>query len=180
MFTLNQKKRLNYLSHNSIQNIRDMSLLSLAYGKPQCIDFPVVYRPLWWCKPRQTIFLPGSKIQYQHIQTSFLEHFVTLDDTKKIHFAKECLLQVAKMLDNMAYYVHGDLTIQNIMISVSEANRYQFYIMDKCEFERRKYCDLRTLYMSIVELFKEPIFFNAFSSMDVFDPVLFIRHIKSI
>jgi len=127
MLTFNQNKRLNYLSCHSIENIRDMSLLSLVYEKPPCRAFPVIYRPSWWSKPLQipktVIFLPGSNIQYQPIQTSFLTHFLTLDVIKKIHFVKECLLQVAKMLSNMTYYVHGDLTIENIMISTTDDNK---------------------------------------------------------
>ena len=186
MFTLNQKKRLNYLSYHSIENIRDMSLLSLLYQKPPCRAFPVIYRPLWWPEPLQipktAIFLHGSNIQYQHIQTSFLTHFLTLDVIKKIHFVKECLLQVAKMLSNMTYYVHGDLTMENIMVSTTDGNKYQFYIIDKCVFDRKKDCDLQTLYISILELFEEPfpIFFNAFTNIYLFDPVLFIRHMESI
>jgi hypothetical protein len=187
MLTSNQSKRLNYLSVHPIQNIRDMSLLSLAFQKTQWRGFPVVYRPLWWVKPqikpRTAIFVPGSEILYQHVQTSFLEHFLTLDATKKIQFVKECFLQVAKMLSNMTYYVHGDLTIENIMTSTNDGNKYQFYIIDRCVFfDRKKYCDLRTLYISILELFEKPfpIFFNAFTNIYLFDPVLFIRHIESI
>lgn len=187
MLTLYQKKRLNYLSQNPIQNIRDMSLLSLAYAKPQWREIPIMFRPLWWHepiqKPKTAIFLPGLKIEYEYIRTSFLKHFSTLEETKKIQFVKECLLQVAKMLSNMTYYVHGDLTITNIMISTTGDNKYQFYIIDRCEFlDRKKYCDLRTLYISILELFEEPfpIFFNAFTNIYLFDPVLFIKHIETI
>ena len=191
MLTLYQKKRLNYLSQNPIQNIRDMSLLSLAFQKPYWRRFPIIYRPTWWSEPawwsepqkktKTAIFLPGSKIQYQYIQTSFLKHFLILDAVKKIQFVKECLLQVAKILSNMTYYVHGDLIIENIMIS-TDGNKYQFYIIDRCVFDRKKYCDLRTLYISILELFEEPfpIFFENFKILDFFDPVLFIRLIESI
>ena len=183
MLTLNQKKRL---AHNSIGNIHDMSLLSLMYQKPTYRGFPIVYRPSWWYKslkptiPKTAIFLPGMKIQYDHVQTSFVKYFVTLNATKKIDFVKECLVQVAKMLSNMDYYVHGDLTIENIMVSYR--HRYQFYITDRCIFERKKYCDLRTLYISIMELFEEPIppFFNIFTNIVVFDPVLFLKHTESI
>jgi len=190
MLTQTQKKRLHYLSHNSIENIRDMSLLSLAFHAPQWRGFPVIYRPSWWHEsftfipppPPSAIFLPGLMIQYKCIRTSFLEHFNILDETKKIKFVKECLLQVATMLSNMTYYVHGDLTIEKIMISVSEANKYQFYITDRCVFDRKKYCDLRTLYISILELFEEPFpnFLNTFTNIYLFDPVLFIRHIETI
>ena len=185
MFTLNQKKRLNYLSQHHIQNIRDMSLLSLAFQKPYWRRFPIIYRPAWWSEPQKktktAIFLPGSKIQYQYIQTSFLKHFLILDAVKKIQFVKECLLQVAKMLSNMTYYVHGDLIIENIMIS-TDGNKYQFYIIDRCVFARKKYGDLRTLYISILELFEEPfpIFFENFKILYFVDPDLFIRHIESI
>tara|TARA_B110000285_G_scaffold66551_1_gene76441 strand:- start:13038 stop:13598 length:561 start_codon:yes stop_codon:yes gene_type:complete len=186
MLTFNQKKRLNYLSDHPIQNIRDMSLLSLAYKTTPFKGFPVVYRPLWWPEPRQqlksAIFWHGSKIQYQHIQSTFLKYFATLDGTGKIQFVKECLLQVAKMLSNMTYYVHGDLTIENIMMSTVDGHKYQFYILDRCVVDRKKYCDLRTLYISILELFEEPfpIFFNAFTNIYSFEPVLLIRHIESI
>jgi len=186
MLTFNQKKQQShYLLHHPIQNIRDMSLLSLTYQKPPWREFPVVYRPKWWYEPPQlsetAVFLPGFKIRYQYIQTTFQNYFVTLDETEKVRFAKECLLQVAQMLSNMTYYVHGDLTIENIMISVSEANKYHFYIMDRCVFDREKHCDLRTLYISISELCKDHnIFFDAFTNNYFFDPVLFIKHIESI
>jgi len=187
MLTLNQKIRLNYLTNNSIENIRDISLLSLACPKPQFRAFPIVYipfSPLFWRLQKPTkiaIFLPGIPIQYKHVQTSFLKHFMTLDKKKKIHFVRACLLQVAKMLSNMDYYVHGDLTVANIMISLV-GDEYQFYITDKCIFNRKKYLDLRTLYISILELYEEPFpnFFPTFKDIDVFDPIVFIKHIESI
>lgn len=144
-------------------------------------------RPSWWSVTYipppsiSAIFVPGLMIQHKCIQTSFLEHFNMLEDSKKIPFVKECLLQVAKLLANMDYYVHGDLTVQNIMISYT-LNRYQFYIIDRCVFDRTNYCDLRTLYISILDLFTEPfpIFFDAFTNIYLFDPILFIRHIETI
>lgn len=186
MLTLNQKIRLDYLAKNSIENIRDISLLSLAYQKPQFRAFPTVYIPPWsyplfWKQKPLAIFLPGIPIQYKHVQTSFLKHFMTLDEKKKIHFIRACLLQVAKMLSNMDYYVHGDLTVANIMISLI-GDEYQFYITDKCIFNRKKSLDLRTLYISILELYEEPFpnFFATFKDIDIFDPILFIKHIESI
>lgn len=179
MLTLSQQKRLEYIANYSIENIRDLSLLSLAYQKPSWC--PVFYKPQWTPVSKTAIYLPDVPIVYRDVNLSFVRRFNTLAFKERADFARQCLVQIAEMLRKMDYYVHGDLTVENIMCQ-SLAGQYHFYVIDRCNFIRRQHCDLRTLYLSIMELFDEPFpqMFNTFTSVYMFKPTNFIKHMESI
>lgn len=179
MLTRSQQKRLEYVANYSIENIRDLSLLSLAYQKPAWR--PVFYKPLWTPVLKTAIYIPDLSIVYRDANLPFVQCFNTLAPPERAYFARQCLTQIAELLSKMDYYVHGDLTVENIMCQPLSGH-YQFYVIDRCNFTRPQYCDLRTLYVSIMELFDEPFpkMFDTFTSVYMFEPVNFIKRMNTI
>ena len=188
MFSYGQKQRLQYISDNYIESIHDLSLLSLAYPKP-FQSFPVIYRPSWWHESIRlygpdittAIYLPGLSVVHHYVGCTFLEQFSCLTDYRRVVFARDCLVQVAKLLSRLDYYVHGDLTVANIRCRCV-SGRYEFYVIDRCVFKRPQMCDLRMLYLSIMELFESPfpMLFDTFINVEMFDPNTFMKHMESI
>ena len=179
MLTPSQQKRLEYVANYSIENIRDLSLLSLANQKPSWR--PVFYKPQWSPLLNTAIYFPDLSIIYRDVNLPFVQCFNALARPERADFAQQCLTQIAEMLSKMDYYVHGDLTVENIMCQPLSGH-YQFYVIDRCNFTRPQYCDLRTLYVSIMELFDEPFpkMFDTFTSVYMFEPINFIKRMNTI
>ena len=178
---LTQQKGWEYVANYSIENIRDLSLLSLVYQKPAWHRRPVFYKPLWTPVLKTAIYFPDLPVVYRDVNLPFVQYFNALARSERPDFARQCLTQIAELLGKMDYYVHGDLTVENIMCQ-QLSGHYQFYVIDRCNFTRRQYCDLRTLYLSIMELFDEPLpkMFDTFTSVYMFEPVNFIKRMKTI
>ena len=185
MFTSMQNKRLEQLMTDKPRSIKDLALLSLAsrqrhpkmmewyttgasLTKPFMLTVPIVLTP-------QVQFSP-SKLYVTHIKGCYyIGEWQCFGNVKSLRniledseqpeiTCRQCLKQVSAVLCHLKskdiHYVHGNLTIENIMVEDDK-----FYILDN-GFERKKHAtdpyfcyrspthDLYTLCLSMRVFFK--------------------------
>lgn len=185
MFTSLQTKRLEKIMADKPRSIKDLALLSLASRQrhPKMMEWYMtaasVTTPFYWTVPIDVapkVQFPPFKLYVTHIKGCYyigewqcfgivksLRNI--LEDSEQPEITcRECLKQVSAVLchlkDKDIHYVHGNLTIENIMVEDGK-----FYILDN-GFERKKHAtdpyfcyrspthDLYTLCLSMRGFFK--------------------------
>lgn len=190
-----QTKRLEKIMADKPRSIKDLALLSLAsrQGHPKMMEWYMTAaslpKPFLLTTPLTTvpkIECPPFKLYVTHIKgcyyigewqcdgkvTSFRNILENSEQPEII--CRRCLKQVVTVLcylkDKEINYVHGNLTVENIMMEND-----QFYILDN-GFERKKHAtdpyfcyreptyDLYTLCLSMRAFFKPTQTFYSFLS----------------
>jgi len=203
MFTLMQTKRLEKIMADKPRSIKDLALLSLAsrQGHPKMMEWymtaarlskPFLLTTTLASVAAPKIEFPPFKLYVTHINGCYyIGEWQCFGNVKSFRnilnnsehpeiICRQCLKQVATVLcylkDKEINYVHGNLTIENIMMENS-----QLYILDN-GFERKKHAtdpyfcyrspthDLYTLCLSMRAFFKPGQTFYSFLSGSPTDP----------
>lgn len=199
MFTSMQTHRLEQIMVDKPRTIKDLALLSLAsrQGHPKMMEWYMtpasLSRPFLSPVPQPyKIEFPPFKLCVTHIKGCYyIGEWQCFGNVKSFQnnlensehpelTCRQCLKQVSSVLCNLKNkkinYVHGNLTIKNIMVE-----NEQFYIVDN-GFERKKhvsdpyFCyrspthDLYTLCLSMLAFFKPDAAFYSLLSGSPTDP----------
>ncbi len=201
MFTSMQNKRLDQIIADKPRTIKDLALLSLASRQrhPKMMEWYItsasLTKPFIWIAPialAPQIQLQPFKLYVTHIKGCYyIGEWQCFGNVKSLRniledleqpeiTCRECLKQVSAVLchlkDKDIHYVHGNLTIENIMMEDGK-----FYILDN-GFERKKHAtdpyfcyrsrthDLYTLCLSMRDFFKRDVPFYCVLSGSPSDP----------
>lgn len=203
MFTSMQTKRLEKIMADKPRSIKDLALLSLAsrQGHPKMMEWYMtaasITKPFLLTTPLASVAaskieFPSFKLYVTHIMDCYyigerqcygnvksFRNILENSEQPEI-ICRRCLKQVTSVLcylkDKEINYVHGNLTVENIMMEND-----QFYILDN-GFERKKHAtdpyfcyrspthDLYTLSLSMRAFFKPGTTFYSFLSGSPTDP----------